>query len=147
MNWKFHSAVALFLISFALPVITINPLLEPDIIYGWEAALGITNMSEAFQAMNWFDNKVVMVIQLIWFNLANPLILAVIIMTYAGSKRERLKWTLATISLLSAFSWFPYMLTMIMYYFSFGYFCWLTGILLIYFYSNNGSFKRPQKNA
>jgi hypothetical protein len=147
MNWKFHSAVALFLISFALPVIELNELDKAEILYGWEAAMGITNMSEAFDAMNWFDSKTVMIIQLIWLNLANPLILIVIIMTYMRSKREILKWTLGTIALLSAFSWFPYIFTLIMYYFSYGYFCWLIGILLIYFYANGASFKRPAKNA
>lgn len=147
MNWKLHSAVAIFLISFALPVIEIGTLSEPQTLYGWQAALGIANMSEAFQSMNWFDSKAIMIIQLIWFNLANPLILIVIIMTYAKSKREGLKWFLGTLALLSAFSWFPYMLTMIMYYFSFGYFCWLIGILMIYFYSNGASFKRPKRNA
>ncbi|MCB9225005.1 MAG: hypothetical protein R2780_05205 [Crocinitomicaceae bacterium] len=147
MNWKLHSAVAIYLISFALPVIEINALSEPKVLYGWEAALGIANMSEAFQSMNWFDNKIILIIQMIWFNLANPLILIVIIMSYANSKNERLKWTLGTIALLSAFSWFPYMITLIMYYFSFGYFCWIIGILMIYFYSNGSSFKRPAKNA
>jgi hypothetical protein len=147
MNWKFHSAVAIFLISFALPVIELGTINQPQTLYGWEAALGIANMSESFSSMNWFDNETVMIIQLIWFNMANPLILIVIIMTYAKSERKRLTWTLGTIAILSAFSWFPYMITLIMYYFSFGYFCWMIGILLIYFYSNEGSFKRPPKNA
>jgi hypothetical protein len=89
MNWKFHSAVAIFLISFALPVIELGTINQPQTLYGWEAALGIANMSESFTSMNWFDNKTVMIIQLIWFNMANPLILIVIIMTYAKSERKR----------------------------------------------------------
>ncbi|MEX1003662.1 MAG: hypothetical protein WDZ35_16200 [Crocinitomicaceae bacterium] len=145
MNWKLHAAIALYVVSFMLPVIEIEEAGANVLIYGWEASLAILELSGDFRSGNWFDNEALLLVQYVWFNLANPCILLVIILSYAGGKHKKLMWVLGTIGLLSAVSWIPYIFSMIMFYFSYGYFAWIVSILMIYFYANDSSFVKPSK--
>ena len=141
MSKNFHIAVGLYLLSFFLPTLF---LIENEItIYGWETALDvIMNQNNSYSIS---ENEGLITVQYIVMNLANPLILVVIIMAYTKSKSKRLMWTLGSIALLSAIIYMPFFFTMIFTYFSFGYYLWIISILLIYLYSNEGTFKRPPK--
>ena len=141
MNKKFNIAVALYILSFLLPTLFLP---ENEItIFGWETAIDvIINRNNSYSL---FKNEGLIALQYIIMNLANPLILIVIIMSYSKSKSKRLMWTVGTFSLISAISYFPFFFTMLFSYFSFGYYAWIVSILLIYLYSNEGTFKRPSK--
>lgn len=144
MNKKFTAAIGLYLLSFFLPVLQYQLGTEEVSIYGWETALDVIMNSEYAYSIS--ENPVLITGQYILMNLTNPLILAVIILTITG-KAARLRWLLGTIAMFSAIAYMPYFFTMIFTYFSFGYYLWVISILMIYFYSNESSFKRPAKNA
>ena len=144
-KWRLHAAIALFIVSFILPVIEIVEAGTIKVVYGWEAALAILELSDQFKSNIWFTNEVLVIIQYIWLNLANPLILLVIILTYSGNKYPKTKYVLGTIALLSAVSWMPYIFGLTASYFSYGYFAWIISILMIYFYANDSSFVKPSK--
>lgn len=147
MKNKFNWAVALFLLSFFLPVIEIQvSLLRTESIYGWEAASNVVTTWD-WGKNNLFENPLWQTLHYIIANLANPLALIVIIMHYTKHKNVRLKWWLSLISILSALYWAPVFFGNIFTYFSFGYWLWLSSLILINFYSNEASFKRPPKNA
>ena len=143
MNKKFHAAVGLYLLSFFLPVLQYAILTDEITIYGWETAVDVIMNSEYAYSIS--ENSFIIAGQYIVMNLANPLILIVIIMTYAKSKAKRTMWMLSTLGLLSALAYLPFFFTMLFSYFSFGYYLWLISILMIYYYANDASFKRPKK--
>ncbi len=143
MKTKFNIAVAVYLLSFFLPVLQYTLFTDEITIYGWEAGIDVLlNQNNGYSIS---DNTILIMFQYVVMNLANPLILAVIIMHYSNSSKKQLKWLLGTLAMLSAASYMPFMFTMLYTYFSLGYYAWFISIILIYFFSNEGSFKKPAK--
>lgn len=144
MNMKFNMAVAVYLLSFFLPVLQYTLFTDEITIYGWETAIDVLlNQNNGYSIS---QNSILIIFQYVVMNLANPLILVVIIMHYAKSPKKQLKWFLGTIAMLSAVCYMPFFFTMMDTYFSFGYYTWLISIMAIYFFANESSFKKPAKS-
>lgn len=135
-------AFALFLVSYALPALQYQSENETIIVYGWEVALDVMLSPKNYLMVN---NTFVLIGQYIFMNLATPAILLYLIMSFATLSTPRTRWTIGTIAMLSACVYLPFFFTMIFDYFSPGYYAWLFGITLLYYYLNNASFKRPAK--
>ena len=146
MKQKFHWAVTLYILSFLLPVIQLNSFGLEESLYGWEAAQKVI-FTWDYGVNNLVDSTGWQLFHYIIANLANPLVLVVIILHYSGKNNTALKWLLSLIAIISALYWMPYFFGYIFDYFSFGYWTWLGSIIMIHYFSNNSSFKRPRKDA
>lgn len=146
MKNKFNWAVALYIISFFLPVLEIPNGFYTEVIYGWEAAREIL-FTWDYGDNNVSDTDSWRAIHYVAANLANPLVIVTIILHYAKGNYARLKWTISLIAVISSLYWLPVFFGYTFDYFSFGYWTWLCSIILIHFFANDGSFKRPPKNA
>jgi hypothetical protein len=113
-------------------------------LFGWEAALSVT-YDFPFDTSDNFLGDIWIGFRYFWINLANPLTIAVIIMVYMKKNNPVLIWWTSLIALISALFWFPSFGSLVLEYFSFGYWTWLTSILLIGYYANGETFTRPKK--
>lgn len=132
---------ALFITAYFLPAIQYLEGDQEIIVYGWEVAIDVLVNPSNYLV---YDNPIVLVGQFIIMNLATPLILVYIILSFGKIGSARSRWMIGTIAMLSACVYLPFFFTMIFDYFSPGYYAWLIGIFLIYYYFNNASFKRPK---
>ena len=143
MKNKLYLSIGLYFVSFLLPVVELNFFGQAEVIYGWEIARDALLFSEdgIFQANE------LEIFYYVMANLANPLVLVTLILYYSKGDYPNLIYGFSILSIISALFWFPFFLSAIFDYFSFGYWAWLGSILMIHFYTNNSSFKRPSKNA
>ena len=132
---------ALFITAYFLPAIQYLEGDQEIIVYGWEVAIDVMVNPSNYLI---YDNSIVLIGQFIIMNLATPLILLYIILSFGKIGSARSRWMIGTIAMLSACVYLPFFFTMIFDYFSPGYYAWLIGIFLIYYYFNNASFKRPK---
>ncbi|MEO9533965.1 MAG: hypothetical protein ABJF27_11795 [Crocinitomicaceae bacterium] len=134
-------ALALFLVSYFLPVLQYQLDEEMIKVYGWEVALDVIVNPKSYVI---YDNAVLLVGQYILMNLATPTILLFLILGFGKIGTARTRWMIGTIAMLSACVYLPFFFTMIFDYFSIGFYAWIFGITLLYYYLNNASFKRPK---
>lgn len=128
---------SLYLLSFALPT---YPISDGEDAMGYEAFFAVLKGdAELFV----HSNTLVIGLQYVLMNLANVLILILLISEFSQTGSKRLKFYVGTFALLTAFIFFPYFISVLYSYFSFGYYCWLIGIFMMVYYSNEGSFKKP----
>ena len=137
LNKLFYAGLMLYAVSFFLPTYPLNDEIE---VLGYEAA---------FSAMSWStsqfvsDNTVLRLLQFLIMNLTNPLILLYLFSVILNRGTARYRYLLGTFALVSAFVFFPYFMSVLYTYFSFGYYCWITSIFMLFYYGNGGTFKRP----
>jgi hypothetical protein len=139
MKNKFNWVVALYLLSFCLPVLE-GFEYQSQVLMGWDIALEalIYSKDSIFSGDDW---------QILYYLIAlipNVFIFLVILLKYSKKSLPLLIWTLSLIAVILALFWTAFFFNILFDYFSFGYWTWLIAIILIHYYSNNGTFKRPQ---
>ncbi|MBD3637237.1 MAG: hypothetical protein HUJ25_07800 [Crocinitomicaceae bacterium] len=142
MKNRFNWAVSLYVLSFFLPVMT--TIFEPvQTLYGWEIIFQTYAPGDdgIFSSEDWE------VLYYIIAMIPNPLVLIVVVLHYLKKDLPTLKWALSIMAVLAALFWVPFFFGIIFDYFSYGYWLWLISLILIHFYANNSSFKKPAKNA
>ena len=132
---------ARFITAYFLPAIQYLEGDQEIIVYGWEVAIDVLVNPSNYLI---YDNPIVLAGQFIIMNLATPLIVVYIILSFGRIGSARSRGMLGTIAMLSACVYLPFFFTIIFDYFSPGYYAWLIGIFMIYYYLNNASFKRPK---
>ena len=142
MKNKFNWAVALFIISFCLPVLEGFDY-SSQVLMGWDIALEsiILTSDGIFGEGN---------LQLFYYIIAllpNPMVAIVIFLKYTKKPASMTIWLLSMIAVFLSLFWALFFFSIIFDYFSFGYWTWLVAIIMIHYYGNDGTFKRPIKNA
>jgi hypothetical protein len=133
-------SLALFLVSYVLPTLQYQSENDTIVVYGWEVALDVMLSPGNYSIV---DNNFVLIVQYIFMNLATPAIILYLILGFGKISTPSVRWMVGTIALLSACVYLPFFFTMIFDYFSPGFYAWLFGISLLYYYLNGASFKRP----
>ena len=137
LNRLFYAGLMLYVVSFFLPTYPLNDEIE---VLGYEAALSAMSWSTS-QFIS--DNTILRLLQFLIMNLTNPLILLYLFSLILNIGTARNRYLIGTFALVSAFVFFPYFMSVLYTYFSFGYYCWITSIFMLFYYGNGGTFKRP----
>ena len=137
LNRLFYAGLMLYVVSFFLPTYPLNDEIE---VLGYEAALSAMSWSTS-QFIS--DNTILRLLQFLIMNLTNPLILRYLFSLILNIGTARNRYLIGTFALVSAFVFFPYFMSVLYTYFSFGYYCWITSIFMLFYYGNGGTFKRP----
>jgi len=138
INKFFYLGIALYVLSFFLPTYPLNDEVE---VLGYEAAISAMSWSSTSFIS---DNLILNGLQFGLMNLTNPLILIFVLSVILDKGSPRFRYLLGTIALVSAFIFFPYFMSVLYTYFSFGYYCWISSIFVVFYFGNGASFKRPQ---
>ncbi|MFT4600119.1 MAG: hypothetical protein ACI857_000289 [Arenicella sp.] len=140
MSKYFYAALALYVLSFFLPVYDIIPGFSAK---GYDCAYNLAFNFKNSVAVG--QSTIGHILQYVIFNAANPLIIAFIILTITNSLSEKTRWLIGNIAMISSVIFIPYFFMMLLSQFSYGYFSWLTSIILLNYLGNKNSFNRPRK--
>ena len=140
MNKLFYLSILLFIGSFFMPVYDIIP--GEVSAYGYQCAYTLSFEFKESIAIG--DNAFGHVLQYFILNLSNPLIILFILLTITKKGSAKARWIIGNIAMLSAVIFMPYFFMTLFSEFSFGYFSWLSAIIMLNYFGNNNSFGKSK---